>query len=366
MGVEHFNTGMGEGKDLGIIQPAAGPEPDVLPVNRRRSKPTGPTAEEREQGIVEVETIDQTSAPVGKPTKVKEDKVLAKGGQRAPQTMSTRNIHTALTNVHSGLETTASNARSLRSLHPDHKADVMTASQHLAEAADHMDNGAATGLGTNSPDTPATKQHFSNAIKSLSAAHKLLSNSALGDALARHNIHGDLPEAAHLKSLSGHIQSMRGRGAGGDEGASKSWKVVAAGRENIPTTAFTAEALKRMEELGGKEHILVKKVKAAIAGTPKGGGSIVGQEAYNTASEQGQTRRTRSGMTSGPAINPKKRATGASVRTRISEGSKIGRTPTFGESGGVGKTKGKTPTGLTPDPAKSNPNQNRGGRGGAV
>lgn len=368
MGVEHFNTGMGEGKDLGIIQPSAGPEPTIMPV--RKAKPVEAVSDkEREQGIVAKETITE---PSGAPTVRSAMRVpfsggnLAKGGQHAGQTMKTKDIHSGLAAVHTVLDTVARNASSLKNLHPDHQDAIISARQHLNDAQIHLNEGKSTGIGTNRPDTAATKMSFSKAVGHVSKAHALLSDDGLQSKLSQHKLGAELPDRSVIAELHGHVQSMRGEGAGGQQGVAKSYKKVAFGKLTIPTSNISKEDLSALREAGGSEHMGVKKIEAALRGTPKGAGELVSRENYEAARDKGQVRSSRKGLTTGPAINPKKRATGATVRTRISGGSNIGKTPTFGEAGKVGKTRGETPAGLKADPAKQSPNQNRGGRGGAV
>jgi hypothetical protein len=365
MSVEHFLAGSGDGTG-GIIPPSAGPEPDVMPL--RRAKPTNAvTDEERAQGIVAKEEVDETTSSALPAARVPfSGGNLAQGGQHPGQTMKTKDIHSGLASVHTILDTVARNASSLKNLHPDHQDAIIAARQHLNDAKIHLDEGHSTGVGTNRPDTAATKMSFSKAIGHISKAHNLLSEDGLQDKLSLHNLGAEIPERSTVADLQGHVGSMRGAGAGGKQGVRRSFKTVAVGRANIPTSSISQDDLEAMRKLGGKEHPLVRKVETALKGTPKDGGELVSRDNYEKARDKGQVRSSRKGLTSGPAINPKKRGTGASIRTRISSGSNVGKTPTFGESGRTGKVTGETPKNLTADPAKTNPTQNRGGKGGAV
>jgi hypothetical protein len=369
MSKEHFNTGSGEGKGSipGLIPPSAGPEPDVMPVQRGRSKEVFGVQynKDAEGGVAAEEVIDQTPAAPYARVPLSGGN-LAQGGQHPGQTMKTKDIHSGLHDVHRILDTVARNASSLKSLHPDHQDAIVAARQHLNEAGSHLSEGKTTGIGTNSPDTAATKMSFSKAAGHISKAHALLSDDGLQAKLSKHKLGGEVPDGSHIAELSGHVGSMRGEGAGGKQGVNRSFKTIAIGKSTIPTKSISKEDLAAMKEAGGSNHLLVKKVEAALRGTEKGGGELVSPEKYEEARDAGQVRSTRSGMTSGPKINPKKRATGATVRTKISGGSKIGKTPTFGESGGAGKQKGDAFEQPKPDRAKNDPNQNRGGRGGAV
>lgn len=376
MSQAHFDDAVSNAKGIpGIIQPSAGPESDVMPVKRNASKEVfgvvyNPKKED-EAGVAAEEVIKEGDSGKGLAARAPfsgGDAVnpLAKGGQHSGQTMRTKDIHTALTTIHARLGQVARNATSVRSLHPDHKESVIAALGHLNDAGKHISDGASTGVGTNTPDLSNTKSKWSQAIKHLSSAQSLLSDDGMQGALTRHNIAGEVPEASHLAEISGHIGSMRGKGAGGKEGAARSFKTVKAGKMDIPVANIAREDLARLRELGGTNHLLVKKIESAIAGTPKDGGELVSEERMNEAEEKGQVRSSRTGVVS-TRPNPKKRGTGATARTRISSANDLGKTPTFGESGGgTGKQKGKTPKGLKPDVAKKNPSQNRGGRGGAV
>jgi hypothetical protein len=144
--------------------------------------------------------------------------------------------------------------------------------------------------------------------------------------------------------MAGHVASMRGKGASGVPGAKRPYKSVKVGKKNISTANISPEDIKSLEETGGKESILTQKVKKAVRGNAPGVSD-----------------------TSESAVNPARRGSSKRVDVRYSsEANRIGQNPVFGESGSVGRVKGETPKGLTPDPAKKNPNTNRGGRGGAV
>jgi hypothetical protein len=244
---------------------------------------------------------------------------------------------------------------------------VIGALQHLNDAGIHLSNGKAVGLGTNNANNAEAKNHFSNGLRSITKAHRLLSDPGLQKKLASHNIAGELPLDDHLATMQAHIGTMRGRGRGGT-GENRPFPNVLAGRMSIPTQNISPEDLDRARQLGGKDHILVKKIESALAGS-KPGEDLVGEKAYKEAAEKGQVRSNKRGVTRGTRVNPNKPASSATVKTRLtSDGSKIGKTPTFGESGGTGR-QARLPresSGKPSDPARKNINQNRGSKGGAV
>lgn len=268
------------------------------------------------------------------------------GGYRpkvAQATMKTKEISSKLSGLHSILSAHAESANSIKTLSPDHREYLKAAKSHLDDAKTHMGIAQRT-LGSNTPDTNEQAVHFGHAMTSLSNAHEMLSHGPLQRALKRSNLTAELPSADSLATMAGHVSSMRAKGASGVPGAKRPYKSVKVGKATISTANISQEDVKSLEETGGKESILTQKVKKAVRGTAPG-----------TAD------------TSDSAVNPNRRGSSKRVDVRYSsQANKIGQNPVFGESGSVGRVTGDTPKGLTSDPAKKNPNTNRGGRGGAV
>jgi hypothetical protein len=351
MGKEHFDAGSSEGKGYsgyeGILDPIKETAPQAKGTGRVLRVADSESGAEAGQGggIVE-DTPSTRTAPVGPPKAAVpfSEGGAAQGGQHPGQTLKTKDIHSALTNIHGQLDTVARNASSLKRLHPDHQNAVIAARQHLNDAGIHLGTAAENGIGVKnitSEQQAATKLGFKNSISSIMKAHKALTSDGLQAKLAQHNLGGEIPDISHLKALKEHVSSMRGKGAGGKEGESKSYKYVALGKTQIPTAKISEDDLARAEAEGGKGHIGVQKLRAAIAGTPKGGGELVSGENYEAARDAGQVRSSKSGMTSGTQVDPRKFASAArTVRTRISNGSNVGKTPTFGESGASGTRTG--------------------------
>jgi len=342
MSKEHFDAGSGEGRDLGIIPPSRGPEPDVMPLERNRAKSTGvfKAKEQMETGgsIQSEETVVERETPTPSRTREVRPQKMQRGSSKA--TMPTKAVASNLSYLHTAYSTIINNARSVRSLSDsDHDAlDYATAKLDSAGRSHRLAHDEGR-LGTNTMDRDVTHGHLQDMAASLREVHKTLKNSGVARKLAQHNLHAEMPNEAHVDSMVQHAYSLPRQGRKGVTGVTKPYKEVKFGRGNIPGEAIDDEFLARAKEAGGTEHVGVKKLEAG-RGTPRGKGKL--------------------GPTADAEVNPKRRGSGRRIDTRFSsDANKIGKTPRFGEGGGTKKITG--PTQLPPKRSEG-----RGGRGGAV
>lgn len=188
----------------------------------------------------------------------------------------------------------------------------------------------------------------------------IIFDDGLQEKMAQNKLNSKLPEADELADLSGHVASMRGKNTQGNP-----FKYVRLVKDkknfDVPTENISQEDIDRATALLGKDHPAVQKMVIARKGTDKGASPILSEKSYQKAKETGRVVTSKTGMTSGPAVNPMARS--VPVNTSISKANRLGITPKF-----EGKPVEETPATkedlakLKPDPAKRNRNTNRGGR----
>lgn len=337
MSKEHFNTGSGEGRDIGIIPPSRGPEPDVMPLDRTRSKSTSvfKTQEEMEtSGTTQAEeTVVERETPSGGRTKSLRPQKAVRGSAQA--TMGTKAVASNLSYLHTAYSTVINNARSVRRLSDTDHATLDYAQSKLNDAAaSHRKASAEGGLGTRNMDRDVAHGHLQDMAASLRTVHKTLKSSGVADKLSQHNLHAALPQDSHVSEVVQHANNLPRQGRFGEAGATKPFREVKMGRSNIPGAAIDTETVQKAEQEMGKESYAVRKLKMG-RGTPRG----------KTAGIAGQTKEDW-----GAEINPKRRGSGRRVETRFSsDANKLGRTPKFGEPGKSGTIKGH----VLPVPARA-------------
>lgn len=337
MSREHFNTGSGEGRDIGIIPPSRGPEPDVMPLDRTRSKSTSvfQTQEEMEtSGTTQAEeTVVEHETPATGPAQKR------KGRGSAQATMRTSEVARHLDSLGKQYSTVINNARSLSRLSDtDHAVLNYAQSQLNNAAASHHKASAEGGLGSREWNRDVAHGHLQDMAASIRTVDKTLKSSGIADKLSQHNLHAAMPDDDHVATMVEHANNLPREGVGGVAGATKPFREVKMGRSNIPGAAIDEETVQKAEQEMGKESYAVRKLKMG----------------------RGTRRGTSAGIATGAEVNPKRRGSGRRVSTRFSsDANKLGRTPTFGESGKSGTIKGSTE-----QPRKRN--QGRGGRGGPV
>jgi hypothetical protein len=303
-------------------------------------------------------------APSTAPPKTLVGRAPFSGGGPTPKvakaTMGTTEISAKLGGLHTLLTTYGNSANSLKTLAPEHRDYLKAAKGHLDDATTHMSLGNRT-LRSSTPDTNEQSTHFGHAMGFLTQAHEMLSHAPLQRALKNTSVTAELPHPDHIAEMAGHVGSMRGKGASGVPGAQRPYSSVKIGKQTIPTKNISPEDIKAAEETGGKESIVTKKLKAGVRGSAPGASRVAG----STPGDSGTG--DKKGMTYG-AVNPQRRGSSRNLETRFSsDGSKVGQTPTRGESPAVGRIQGEAnPYKLPKDEAKKNPNSNIGGRGGAV
>ena len=322
MSKEHFNVGSGEGRDIGLIPPSAGPEPDVMPLDRTRSKKTSvfKTQEEMEtSGTTQAEeTVEEREVPSGGRTKSARPQRTVRGSAQA--TMGTKAVASNLSYLHTSYSTIVNNARSIRRLSDtDHAALDYAQSKLNDAAASHHKASAEGGLGERNMDRDVAHSHLQDMAASLRTVHKTLKTSGVADRLSQHNLHAAMPQDNHIVEAVQHANNLPRQGRFGEAGATKPFREVKMGRGNIPGTAIDEETVKKAEQEMGKESYAVRKLKMG-KGTPRGKSA---------------------GIATGAEINPKRRGSGRRIDTRFSsDANKVGSTPKFGEPGKSGTIKG--------------------------
>lgn len=356
MSQAHFDDAVSSAKGSssraipGLIQPSAGPEPEVMPV--RRVKPQGTiSSEERAQGIVAKETIDETRATASAP-KVKKEKepkrvstaATTERGYAEGERPATKPIAAGLSGHIAAYKTILNTAASIKSLSPEHRAAVDEARNHIANAERSHKLAHTEGkLGTNTMNRDVAHNHLQDAADHLSAAHEAVMTSGVHKELAKHSLNGEVPSDERIRGLVAGAYALPRVGAGGVAGATKPFKKVAFGRETLPGSAIDKDVIDRAVEVGGTRHAGVEKLKAA-QGTKR---DPMRREKRNAALTQlnkdvvakgGKALKNLptgaggviSGLDKGAAVNPKRRASQKRVDTRFSsDANKIGRTPRF-------------------------------------
>lgn len=329
----------------GLIQPSAGPEPDVMPVRRVKSQGTV-SSQEREQGIVAKETIDETRATAPAP-KVKKEKqptristaATTERGYAEGDRPATKPVAAGLNGHITTYKTILNTAASIKSLSPEHRAAVDEARNHIANAERSHKLAHTEGkLGTNTMNRDVAHSHLQDSADHLSAAHEAVMTSGVHKELAKHSLNGEVPSDERVRSLVSAAYALPRVGAGGVAGAKKPFKKVAFGRETLPGSAIDKDVIDRAIEVGGTRHAGVEKLKAA-QGTKRDPmrrekTKALVQELNKRGVKTTKLRPNIGGKISGldkdAAVNPKRRASQKRVDTRFSsDANKIGRTPRF-------------------------------------
>jgi hypothetical protein len=289
-------------------------------------------------------------------------------------------VHTQLQNVVTSLKNHVSNLAEHTSLESAQES-ISNAGQNLAVAKPLL-RGRIEGNRVINLE-PQANSHLQKATAHLHSAHDFLNEPHIAEMAKRAKVSAELPVDG-LNELSEHSKTLQ------IVKPAKSFSRMAVGDRQIPTSEIrnkksmyntgdkTNSIKDKIIEVGGKETPLAKRIAAAESGTPRKGksarrlrGSSV-SEANITA--VGKESEATTGIDR--SVDPRVKASKTKrLDVRYSGGTAGGKTPTFEGSVGGKKLTSKDikkikadpkNSALKPDPAKKDPNQNRGNKGGAT
>lgn len=350
MSKEHFETGSGEGKDIGIIPPVikdykaplrGGKDTKVFGV--KYSRPS----EEGTGGVVAEETVREDALPTtgrkrGAPKEPKRVGTAAETprGFAEGARPKTRDVAQMLEGHVSSYMTTLNNAASIKSLSDKHRDAIDAARFHLSNAKVSHGKARTEGrMGTNTQNRDVTHGHLQDVADHLSRAHETIVGSGVHKELANHSLNGEIPSDDRIRSVVSSAYKLSRTGVEGVAGATKPYGKVPFGRGTIPGAAIDEPLLKKAREVGGKASTAVQKLEAGAKGTKR---DPMRREKTKAAVTELKKRGAKidklptgaggriSGIKSGAPVNPKRRAGATRVDTQFrSQANDIGRTPKF-------------------------------------
>jgi hypothetical protein len=332
------------------------------------------------------EKAGRTPGVAGATARTKMPKVTARTrGVNVTQTIGTNEFAQKLTGAHAQLTHMANSLHGLN-VSPEAQYGLNAAKNNLSEGLASINQGNNYKDGYKEGNkvyksSEAAHPHYVTAHGKLQKAHDLLADRTVQAELSKNNISAELPTGT-LEELKGHIPSLPVA-----KKSAKPYSRMKTGRYQSITAEelkdeTSAKSIENIEKVTGKDSRLSQRGRATLRGFPRKNKFIARIENRKVsdadlakpATEENPLPKPTGGVPR--SEDPRARSSDARVDVNFTGGTPTeGKMPTFEGSVGGKKATAKNieavkndpnNPALKPDPAKSKPRQNRGGKGGAV